>query len=235
MEENSYKATEEIKQKAFIASEYYIRRMLLPLQAGRTDITSPAVPYDTNDIRIHNFRGLSGVTVSPDEEIAKSDICVYRNGMFGDWFSILIPLNDVIYDISRPPAGQNKAVQAGILDKEALQALYLDEIHEVQKRIDEYVMTLPEHDRLGAASYEISSFFEEKRKAILNIPTGRAFINLLNDKGRTHDSNMTAAYLYHCCGIKGISYKDIKGERILLFDAKNDIEITDIWRESINR
>jgi hypothetical protein len=228
--------TSSILQKAWMASDNYIRRMLLPLESGPKELDVPiASVYNTSLIELNKLKGISGVVVSYQEEAAKQDISVRDGGKFADWFEIAVPPDECIMDLDKDIKSQSRTVLTGIMSHDAIDVLFPDEAEQVRKRVEAYARTVPAGENIGIDSYESSTFYEQKRADLDGLKTIRSYISFLNQRGRNDilEPCMTASYLYNCCGIRGLRYKDPVGDRILIFNARKDIEILQIWRTSV--
>ena len=73
----------------------------------------------------------------------------------------------------------------------------------------------------------LHTFYETQKEILLNQKTPAAVLDFFTH--RCHDVAITSSFCNRF-GIKGITYSDKDGERILIFDPRNEITITNIIR-----
>lgn len=217
---------------AFMPFANYLRRMILPLQSGTMPISSPAKVYNPVEVKSMEYRGLTGVAANEDEDSAIYD--AYNLGSkrgAADWLEIEIPAKEMFIDLEKDIDDQSDYVRLNILGRRPIEVLFIDESRTMDKKIEDYVQSYPPQEKRARASFELKNFYELKRKEILRLKSARAYIEYLNERGSTHDCNMTTSYLYNICGIKGLIYGDAESKRILLFNARSDITVTN-WKRA---
>lgn len=218
------------QQDAFMASNNYIRKVLLPIHDGSNYTESKKTISFTTQLKETKITGLTGVEVSFSEDVVKND-CIKRNkDSCISWLKIKIPESEFLMFLDRPLSDQPQAVQLGLFEQKNLGFVFITEAQETMKEIYASVENLDESENKKAViNNEIHGFYENKRKYLLNFKTATEFVNFLNKSSVDEDSDKTTSFLYEC-GIKGVVYSDNDDEKILLFNAKDDIEVTDIFR-----
>jgi hypothetical protein len=171
-----------------------------------------------------------GVIAGLHRETALRD-CVQRKNyrVQNQVFTVTVPSLDSFLSTIKPMRDQPYPVLHRIMSKEALSILYCDNLAVFQWQLASYCKEQPEEKRNAITIYETNSFFHEKRKTVLALPSGDDFIKLLVASNKTHDSAIVASYLSYF-GVAGIQYGEESEGRLLIFDPRKSITITAVNR-----
>lgn len=166
-----------------------------------------------------------GVPVSINEEIAKYESTRIKGlDSYNNWISINIPDTAFFLDIEKSIKEQSNEVLNNLLKREFILALFY---HEGKKLISDFenrfVTESPTENKKEIINKYFDEFISEKNEFLLKFPSGKQLFNYVNSKCITHDKAKSSSLLY-TYGIKGISYKDDIGDRLLMFNAQKDIE-----------
>lgn len=171
-----------------------------------------------------------GVIAGLRRETALRD-CVQRKNHWtqNQVFTVTVPSLDSFLSTIKPMRDQPYPVLHRIMSKEALSILYHDDLTVFQWRLVSYCKEQPEEKRNAITIDETNSFFHEKRKLVLALPSGGDFIKLLIVSSKTHDAAIVASCLSYL-GIAGIQYEEENEARLLIFDPRKSITITAVNR-----
>jgi hypothetical protein len=153
-------------------------------------------------------------------------------------FTVIVPSLDSFLSTIKPMRDQPYPVLHRIMSKEALSILYHDDLAVFLWQLASYCKEQPEDKRNTITIDETNSFFHEKRKALLVLPSGDDYIKMLVASSKTRDAAIVASYLSYF-GIAGIQYEEESEARLLIFDPRKNITITAINRgyciDSLNK
>lgn len=171
-----------------------------------------------------------GVPVTLDEEIAKYESSRKKNVQsFNNWMLINIPGKSFFLDVTKPVAQQSDDILSVLMSKEFLMSLF---IHEARKTLNEMGNSLSGKDIKNETNRIYDEFVKEKYELLLKIPSGQEFFNFVVSKCVNHDRAKSSSLLYSF-GIKGSLFNDNTGEKLLLFNAKKDIEPIEFRKASL--
>ena len=187
------KADEIIMDKAFIASNKYIKKEI-------------------------NREG-AGLLVSYDEEIEKSEIKKSDTFSSSVWFEINIPNKDFLLHMEKSMKEQPKNVLDGLLSNESIAFLFNSESAEMHKNVNEYIQnnSVPENKRMAVYTDEMKYWYDKKRDFIMNIESGLDYMNFVIGRTIAKDIELAVAYI-NKFGACGSLYTDNKGERVIIYD-----------------
>lgn len=195
-------------EKAFIASNKYIVR-------------------ETNNAG-------TGVIVSYDESIEKQESKrpegVQSNNF---WFDILIPSDEYLIDLYKPIEEQSLIVRSAFQNNNNLQTLFYGEARAMDKRLSDYLKDIPEEERYEVHQKEFSYFFEKKYNVLKDLKDGKALIEFITSCTKSKNVLIAVSYLSNQCGIYGCKYKDNLGERVMIYDAQSNIEVSELHRQEL--
>lgn len=227
---------ETLTQKAFIAASNYIRKNFLKLPLEMKDMDkleiSPAKPSGTLEDETQST-GLTGVPVSYDYNIAISETKRRNSDSNFQWLQINIPKDEEFLNLEKPLAEQSEYVQGKILEQNALGLLFPDEVEEKLKQAYKLAESEEQDSRLATVNLNMQTYYDIKRKSVMNLGRGIDYVCYLNYQNRTRDPDQTSAYLYKI-GIKGVKYTDSLGDRLLMFNAHDDIIVSQILKSKLS-
>ena len=167
----------------------------------------------------------AGVLVSYDEEIEKSETKRVNNLYTKNvWFDIEIPERGYFLVMDKPLEMQSGIIRENLLSPNAISFLFYGESQEMNRRVEEYISDLPQDKKLETYNTEMADFYERKRKILLDLDSGLSLMNLITEHTKAKDIELSSAFL-NKFGILGSLYKDEKGERVIIFDAKKNITL----------
>jgi len=214
--------------EAFIASNFYIKEMVLPLREGQRNKIHTAIFKADDEENV--IWGLSGTSITYDKNVAILDSSKRNVSQANSFLKIWIPDKAFFLDLTKSFENQNEILLSGIFNQENLAILFKSDIRNLKEKIDKALENVPENENfLAIVNSELHEFFEAKRNFLSKFESCEDFINFLNKENKEHDPNQTSAFLYHC-GIKGILYEDSTGDRVLLFNPESDIEVEESFR-----
>lgn len=171
-----------------------------------------------------------GVPVTLDEDIAKYESIRKKNvSSFNNWMMINIPGKSFFLDVNRPVSEQSDDVLGILMGKDFLMSLF---IHEARKTLNEMGDSLGGKDIRTETNRIYDEFVKNEYELLLKIPSGQEFFNFVVSKCVNHDRAKSSALLYSF-GIKGSLFNDNMGEKLLLFNAKKDIEPVEFRKASL--
>jgi len=194
-------------EEAYIAANKYIKKSFSPFGAG--------------------------VITSYDEDIEKTEAkkCSYLKGNLL-WFKINIPAKEYLLDVEKPVSEQSDSILNGLFADDALQTLFTTEASEMYEKIKKYnEENKLEGDRALEFHLEtMNQFYNEKKEMLLQLPDGISLVRFIQNQTVKNDIEIASSFLSHY-GILGTSYKDSKGERVMIYDAQRDIQITNFAKK----
>jgi len=172
-----------------------------------------------------------GVPVSFDEEIAKRESCRRRNvESYNQWMLINIPDKSLFLDTEKSMKYQTSEVFQCLKSRDFIMTLFLSEARRLYVSMDSKLSN--DEDKGDEAKRLFADFSEEKFNNVISLPSGLDLINFINERCRSHDLAKSSALLY-AAGIKGTLYNDEKGQRLLMFNAAEDIEPIETRKEAL--
>lgn len=180
---------------AFIALEKYIVKEELPFGVG--------VPVTLNE------------SVAQYDSTRKKGVLSYNNWMF-----INIPDESFFLDMNKPVKEQSDEVFNALMRKDFIMSLF---IYESKKLFQDMNNFPPERNTKDEYNRLMEELVKEKYDLLLKFNSGLELFNFVNSKCVTHDKGKSSSLLYDF-GIKGSLYNDQTGKRLLVFNAKKDIE-----------
>lgn len=224
------KVIDTLTQKTFIAASNYIRKnfLNLPLELKNMDKLeiSPAKPSGTLENE-PQLTGLTGVPVSYDYNIAIKETKRRNSDSNFQWLQINIPKDNEFLNLEKPLTEQPEYVQEKILEQNALGLLFPDEVEEKLRQAYKLAESEEQDSRLATVNLNMQTYYDIKRKSVMKLGRGIDYVCYLNHENRTHNPDQTSAYLYKI-GIKGVKYTDSFGNRLLMFNAHDDIIVSQI-------
>lgn len=200
---------ENIKtSKAFIASNKYI-------------------------VRENNSAG-TGVIVSYDEDIEKKEsqrVAGIKSNNF--WFDILIPSDEYLLDLYKPLEEQSTIIKTALHNSTNIQTLFYGEALAMDSRLKEYLKTVPQNDQFVEYQKEMNYFVEKKYNCLKELKDGKDLIEFITSCTKTKDVLIAVSFLSNQCGIYGCKYKDEYGERIMIYDAQQNIQISELHHQEL--
>lgn len=161
-----------------------------------------------------------GVPITFDENVAKYESTRKKNVQsYNNWLFIQVPEKSLFLDIEKPLVKQSDNILQILTGKDAIMSIFIYEAKKLYSNMDELVKgknAYQESERL------FQEFIKEKTSVLYNFNTCKDIFNFINSKCISHDKSKSSALLYNL-GIKGCRYNDDTGERLLMFNAKKDI------------
>lgn len=159
-----------------------------------------------------------GVIVSYEEEIERDEIERKINNtayqVSDRYFEIHIPHKNYLLNIDKPIREQSEQVIKALQNIDLLNMLFYSDILEILKNNKS-------KDGYDASLQEL---FIQKREFIKGIGSGKDLIDFITEKTKNNDSEIASSFL-SIFGIPGTIYSDDYGKRIIIYDAKNYINI----------
>lgn len=170
-----------------------------------------------------------GVPVSFNEEIAKYE-STRKKGVqsYNNWMLIEIPGSSFFLDVQKPLNEQSDDVLNALMSRDAIMSIFIHEARILYKKMDSLISGKNPKEE---SEHLFKEFVDEKYNFLLKFQSGFDFFNFINSKCISHDKSKSSALLYNI-GIKGCHYNDDSGERLLMFNAKKDINPIE-YRNSI--
>lgn len=159
-----------------------------------------------------------GVPVSEDEEIAKYESCRKKNvKSFNQWLEIEIPEKDTYLQIDASIKEQSPYILKSLENFNFLQTLFFSECNNL---VSSFKNNASEEEKKEL----YTAFLKEKYENIYSLDSALDLFTFINNRCKNNDKVKSSALLYYA-GIKGFLYNDEKGERILMYNAYDDIEV----------
>lgn len=174
-----------------------------------------------------------GVVVSYDESIEKKETkrrrCVDSKSV---WYGIDIPSPDELLFLEKPVDEQSDFVREHLLSENALQVLFKQAALAASNEANSFAEKAEQDERLIVWKELMAGFYETRRCLVRDLDSGWSLIDFIKGRTKSRDIAVVSSFLW-TCGIKGSRYTDERGERVLLFNAREDIRICDIFREKV--
>ena len=182
-----------VVDKAFIASNKYIKKEIIPEGAG--------------------------VLVSYDEEIEKSETKKTDKFASSIWFEINIPKKDYLLHMDLPMREQPDQILQTLLSNDALAFLFRGEGIDMDKKVKQYIVdtSVPEDKKFDTYTREMKTWYDMKRNQIMVLDSGLQYMELVVSRTVKKDIEVASAYMDKF-GAFGSLYKDKKGERVIIYD-----------------
>lgn len=235
-ENDEKRPLDSITQKVYIAASNYIRKNFLKLPLEMKDMKeleiAPAKPAETLSGDMLGI-GLTGVPVAYNYNIAISETKRRSSDSNFQWLEINVPKDNTFLNLEKPLSEQSEYVQGKILAQNALGLLFPDEVEEKLKQAYRIAESDEQETRLATVNLNMQTYYDIKRKSVMNLGRGIDYVCYLNHHSRSRDPDQTSAYLYKI-GIKGVKYKDSLGDRLLMFNAHDDIIVSQILKSKLD-
>ncbi len=189
------------KQKAFIATENYIKNVSLPFGVG--------------------------VVTSFDEEDAMRCTTRRKNlATQNEWLDIKIPARSSFLRLDVPLYEHGKETLAQFFSPKSLSLLFYAEGQKYFTKTTDVISGLVDfpEEKKEAPHEEVGRFYAEKRNELERLPSVHALVQFITEKTRNRDLAVTSSFL-QMVGINGIIFSEDETERALIFDARNQIEV----------
>lgn len=148
------------------------------------------------------------------------------------WYHITIPPLDSFFIREKPLGEQPFPVLHSLMSEKSLSLVFHDETAMFSWQMASYLKGKTEEEQTLITTTETYSFFHEKRKTLLSVTSGEAFIEMLLERDTEKDPAVIASFFTYL-GIPGIQFMNAGNSRFLIFDAKKNSTITAIQRGQI--
>lgn len=174
----------------------------------------------------------AGVLASADENVAMSETSRRRNvDSYNLWFSIELPERGNFLLADKPMSEQSSYVIDAVRNRDFLKTLFIDEVRDMSSRLDSLVGS--SEDKWAKSRELYSELMLKQADALLSLPSGLDFFKFVLSRCNTHDSDLSSSLIYSS-GIKGVIFNDAKCERILVYNAQEDIEPVNFYRRKLS-
>jgi hypothetical protein len=187
-----------------------------------------------NLFTMKQFLCCTGVMIHTEEKTACTDTARLSNTLTkNQWFRVFIPPKYTFLSLDTPLKNQYSYVIEHLCSQEALSVLYLKEGRDFLHKLNEYLKNIGAQDDPQAAQVEVGEFYNEKRRAVLEMDT-KEYLQCILEKAGGRENAMVSAFLYHF-GISGLSFTAaLGGLSWLLFNPKRDSIIKEIKRSLLD-
>lgn len=167
----------------------------------------------------------AGVLASYDLEIEKSETKRINNLYTKNvWFDITIPSKDFLLDMAKPVSEQSSVLQNNLFSNEALAFLFNSESRDMDKRVKEYISDIQPDRQLQTYNDEMKVFYDRKIKLLKDLDSGLSLMNFIVEHTVKKDIEIASGYLDRF-GILGSLYTDEKGERVIIYNPQEYINL----------
>ncbi|MBQ8678985.1 MAG: hypothetical protein IJ530_04395 [Treponema sp.] len=189
------------RQKAFIATENYIKNTCLPF-------------------------GVGVVTSFDEEDVMRCATRQKNLDTRNEWLDIRIPARDSFLNLDLPIGEQSKEILRPLFSQKALSLLFYADGQKYFQGISGIITSMTDfpEERSGTSWEELGIFYEEKTRELEKLVSVYSLIQFITEKTRNRDMAITSSFL-QVIGINGIIFSGDNAERALVFDAKNQIEV----------
>lgn len=174
-----------------------------------------------------------GVIGSFDENIAKKDsFRLSKLDTDNSWYKIAIPSRENFLCLDNDFKNSSSQVKEKLFSHEAMSMLYFDEGKIFFKQLEEFINSKPEEERVTLAKESINNFYLEKQEELLKLGSVSSVIDFITQKSRPKDISIASSFLSKF-GITGVIFSETNLEKFLIFDAKNNIRIQNVFFDKL--
>lgn len=167
-----------------------------------------------------------GVPISFEKRIAIEESYKPKNlNSYKQYFEISVPERNLYLEMDRAIQNQNEEVLKCLSNPGFIMPLFITQAKRQMQEFESKVVEGVDKDIQLANFFE--DFKEEHFNELLKFNSGYELLDFINKKCVTHNMAISTALLYSS-GIMGALYSDNKGERVLIYNAHDDIKIDDI-------
>ena len=197
------------RQKAFMATENYIKKVCLPFGVG--------------------------VVTNFDEEDAMR--CTTRRKNLetrNEWLDIKIPSKDSFLNLDSPIEEQPKEILKPLFSHKSLSLLFYADGQKYFQGISGIISSMTDfpEEKNEASREELRIFYEEKIRELKKLTSVYSLIQFITAKARNCNMAITSSFL-QVVGVNGVIFSEDNAERALIFDAKNQIEVLHFNSEAL--